>query len=46
MAEFLQRYYAEQTWDIATPAEFEALAETIAGAPLDDLFAAWVYPLE
>ncbi len=44
MAEFLRRYYAEQAWDIATPAEFEALAETIAGAPLDDLFAAWVYP--
>jgi len=46
MAEFLQRYYAEQAWGFATPAEFEALAETVAGAPLDDLFAAWVYPLE
>jgi hypothetical protein len=46
MAEFLQRYYAEQSWDLATPAEFEALAEKVAGAPLDDLFEAWVYPLE
>ncbi|OQA45588.1 MAG: Aminopeptidase N [Chloroflexi bacterium ADurb.Bin325] len=44
MAELLRRYYAANTWGIAHPAEFEALAEEVAGAPLDDLFDAWVYP--
>ena len=31
MAELLRRYYAEQRWDIATPAELRALAEEVAG---------------
>lgn len=44
MAEFLHNYYREQQWDIAQPAELEAAAEAVARQPLDDLFAAWVYP--
>ncbi len=44
MAELLRRYYAEQAWDIATPAEFRALAEEVAGASLADLWAEWVEP--
>ena len=42
MAELLRRYYAEQAWDIATPEEFRALAEDMAGESLADLWAEWV----
>jgi hypothetical protein len=44
MKEFLQRYYAEYQWGIATPTEFQALAEKVSGQNLDALFAEWVYP--
>jgi aminopeptidase N len=44
MKEFLRRYYTERSWDIATPAEFQALAEEVSGQNLDALFAEWVYP--
>jgi len=38
MTELLRRYYAEQAWDIATPEEFRALAEEVAGESLADLW--------
>ncbi len=44
MTELLRRYYAEQTWDIATPEELRALAEEVAGTSLADLWAEWVEP--
>ena len=44
MTELLRRYYAEQAWDIATPEEFRALAEEVAGESLADLWAEWVEP--
>jgi hypothetical protein len=44
MAELLRRYYSGYTWRIATPAEFQALAEEVAGQDLAALFAEWVYP--
>lgn len=36
---YLQRY----RWRIATPADFQALAEEVAGKDLDALFDEWVY---
>ena len=45
MKAFLQQYYTEQAWDIATPAEFQSLAEKVSGQDLDALFAEWVYPV-
>lgn len=42
MAALLRRYYAEQAWDIATPAEFRALAREVGGTEVDALFAQWV----
>jgi hypothetical protein len=42
MAELLRRYYSEETWDIATPEKFRALAEKVAGTSLADLWAEWV----
>lgn len=42
MAALLQRYFKEQAWDIATPAEFRALAEEAGGAEVAALFAQWV----
>jgi aminopeptidase N len=42
MAEFLRRYYAENTWRIATPDRFRKLAEEVAGEDLGDLFKKWV----
>lgn len=42
MAELLRRYYAAQAWDIASPAEFRALAEEVGGAEVGALFAEWV----
>jgi len=44
MAELLRRYYAAYAWGIATPSDFQALAEEVAGQDLDPLFAEWVYP--
>ena len=44
MTELLRRHYAEQAWDIATPEEFRALAEDVAGESLADLWAEWVEP--
>lgn len=44
MAELLRRYYAETRWGIATPAQFRALAEAVAGQDLGALFEAWVDP--
>jgi len=42
MATFLRRYYTENSWRIATPAEFRKLAEEVAGQDLGDLFKQWV----
>ena len=42
MAEFLRRYYAENSWRIATPDGFRKLAEEVAGEDLGDLFKKWV----
>jgi aminopeptidase N len=42
MATFLRRYYTENSWRIATPAEFRKLAEEMAGQDLGDLFKQWV----
>jgi hypothetical protein len=44
MSEFLQRYYRDYAWRIATPAEFQQLAEEVSGQDLRSLFDAWVYP--
>ncbi len=44
MAEFLRRYYEAYTWRIATPADFKALAESVGGQNLDELFREWVLP--
>ncbi len=44
MATFLQRYYREYAWRIATPAGFQKLAEEVSGQDLNALFDAWVYP--
>jgi len=38
----LQTYAARYRWRIATPAEFQALAEEVAGRDLGALFAQWV----
>jgi hypothetical protein len=43
MAEFLQRYYAAEKWNIATPQQFQALAEEVTGQDLSDIFNQWVY---
>lgn len=39
----LRTYLARYRWRIATPAEFQALAEEAAGRGLGELFDAWVY---
>lgn len=44
MTEFQRRYYTENRWRIATPAEFKKLAEEVSGQDLTDLFKEWVYP--
>ncbi len=46
MTTLLRRYYEEQAWDIATPAEFRALAVAVGGTEVDALFADWVDPEE
>lgn len=42
MATLLRRYYTEQAWGIATPAELRALAIQAGGAEVEALFAEWV----
>jgi aminopeptidase N len=44
MAELLRRYYSDFAWRVATPQEFQALAETVSGQDLGALFDKWVYP--
>ncbi len=44
MAEFLRQYYRDYAWGIATPEEFQSLAEAVSGQDLDALFEEWVYP--
>ncbi len=39
----LRTYLNRYRWQIATPAEFQALAEEVAGKDLDGLFNEWVY---
>lgn len=39
----LRTYLDRYRWQIATPAEFQALAEEVAGKDLDGLFNEWVY---
>ncbi len=39
----LRTYLERYRWQIATPAEFQALAEEVAGKDLDGLFNEWVY---
>jgi hypothetical protein len=38
----LQTYLERYRWEIATPADFQALAEEVSGRDLDALFAQWV----
>jgi aminopeptidase N len=40
---FLRTYLERYRWRIATPADFQALAEEISGKDLDALFNEWVY---
>jgi hypothetical protein len=44
MNAFLQAYYRQYAWRVATPADFESLAEKTSGQDLSKLFAEWVYP--
>jgi hypothetical protein len=44
MSALLQRYYRDYAWRIATPADFQKLAEQVSGQDLNALFNAWVYP--
>ena len=39
----LRTYLERYRWRIATPAEFQALAEEVAGKKLDGMFGEWVY---
>ncbi len=39
----LRTYLARYRWRIATPADFQAVAEEVAGRDLDGLFNEWVY---
>jgi aminopeptidase N len=41
-AELLRTWTREYQWRIATPAEFQALVNRIAGANMDALFSNWV----
>ncbi|MCK7481702.1 MAG: hypothetical protein M0C28_34440 [Candidatus Moduliflexus flocculans] len=43
---FLKDYTASLSWEIATPAYFQSLAEQKCACELDALFEAWVYPRE
>jgi hypothetical protein len=44
MLKFLQEYYRQYRWGIATPAGFQALLQQVSGQDLSDLFSTWVYP--
>jgi hypothetical protein len=44
MTAFLRAYYSQYAWRVATPADFQSLAEKTSGQPLSKLFAEWVYP--
>jgi aminopeptidase N len=39
----LRTYLERYRWRIATPADFQALAEEVSGKDLDALFNEWVY---
>ncbi len=39
----LRTYLDRYRWRIATPADFQAVAEEVAGRDLDELFREWVY---
>lgn len=41
--QLLRTYLGRYRWQIATPAEFQTLAEEVAGKTLDGLFNEWVY---
>ncbi len=41
--QLLRTYLERYRWKIATPAEFQALAEEVSGRDLDALFNEWVY---
>ena len=41
--QLLRTYLERYRWKIATPAEFQALAEEVSGHDLDALFNEWVY---
>jgi aminopeptidase N len=40
---FLEEYTESLSWEIATPAFFQSLAEQKCACELDALFEAWVY---
>ena len=41
--QLLRAYLDRYRWKIATPPDFQALAEEVSGRDLDALFAEWVY---
>ncbi len=44
MLRFLQEYYRQYRWKIASPAELQDLLQKVSGQNLSDLFDQWVYP--
>jgi hypothetical protein len=42
--ELLRTWLRQEQWSIATPEQFQALANKISGQNLDQLFNEWVYP--
>ncbi len=44
MSALLGEYYQKYAWKIATPADFQTLAESVSGQDLSALFDEWVYP--
>jgi hypothetical protein len=46
MTAFLRRYYQQCAWGVATPADFQKLAEEVSGQNLQALFDKWVYPAQ
>jgi aminopeptidase N len=41
-SKLLRTYLERYQWRIATPADFQALAEEVSGKDLDAMFAEWV----
>jgi len=41
-SKLLRTYLERYQWEMATPADFKALAEEVSGTNLDALFAKWV----